>query len=190
MNDGVEQLPGLVVGHPLVERAADALRDAAVDLALDDHRVDEVAAVVHDGVLQDRDLGGLRVGLDDHGVHAGGERRPLRRVEVAALEAGLVVLGDRRLAGVADRELGRRLGRLVEGVAQRVGQHGDRAQVDGRRRACLTRHDAVDDLEVLLGDLERLCGDPQRLLLGALGAPGAIAEPLITAAREAKVPTA
>ena len=37
---GVEQLPRLVVGHPLVERAADALGDAAVDLALDDHRVD------------------------------------------------------------------------------------------------------------------------------------------------------
>ena len=43
---GVEQLPVLVVLHPLVERAADALRDTAVDLALDDHRVDQVAAVV------------------------------------------------------------------------------------------------------------------------------------------------
>ena len=78
-----------------------------------------------DGVLQDRDLGGLRVGLDDHRVHAGGERRALGRVEVPALQAGLLVLGHRRLAGVADRELGRGLGRLVEGVAQRVGQHRD-----------------------------------------------------------------
>ena len=131
----VEQLAGLVVGHPLVERAADALRDAAVDLALDDHRVDQVAAVVDDGVLEDRDLGGLRVGLDDHGVHAGGERRALGRVEVLALQARLVVLGHRRLARVADRELGGRLGRLVEGVAQRVGQHRDRAEVDRRCRA-------------------------------------------------------
>ena len=89
----VEQLAGLVVGHPLVERAADALRDAAVDLALDDHRVDQVAAVVDHGVLQDPDLRGQRVGLDDHGVHAGGERRPLGRVEVPALQARLVVLG-------------------------------------------------------------------------------------------------
>ena len=38
---GVEQLARLVVLHPLVERAADALGDAAVDLALDDHRVDQ-----------------------------------------------------------------------------------------------------------------------------------------------------
>ena len=74
---GVEQLPGLVVGHPLVERTADALRDAAVDLALDDHRVDQVAAVVDDGVLQDGDLGGVGVGLDDDGVHAAGEGRAL-----------------------------------------------------------------------------------------------------------------
>ena len=53
---GVLQLPVLVVRHPLVERAADALRHPAVDLPLDDHRVDEVAAVVDDGVLEDRDL--------------------------------------------------------------------------------------------------------------------------------------
>ena len=129
----VEQLPVLVVGHPLVERAADALRDAAVDLALDDHRVDQRAAVVHDAVAQDRDLGGLRVGLDDRRVHAGGERRP-RSASSSRVPSrpGLLVLGDRRLARVADRELGGRLGRLVEGVAQRVGQHGDRAEVDRR----------------------------------------------------------
>ena len=72
----VEQLPGLVVGHPLVERAADALGDAAVDLALDDHRVDHGAAVVDDAVAQDLDLGGDRVGLDDRRVHAVGEGRP------------------------------------------------------------------------------------------------------------------
>ena len=50
----VEQLARLVVGHPLVERATDALGDAAVDLALDDHRVDHRAAVVDDAVAQDR----------------------------------------------------------------------------------------------------------------------------------------
>ena len=42
MNDALSSWPWLVVRHPLVERAADALRDAAVDLALDDHRVDQV----------------------------------------------------------------------------------------------------------------------------------------------------
>ncbi len=124
------------------------------------------AAVVDDGVLEDRDLRGLGIGLDDHRVHPGGERRPLRAVEVAALEPGLVVLGDRRLAGVADGELGRRLGRLVEGVAQRVRQHRDGAEVDrgGAVGRPLHRHDAVDDLEVVLGRLERLGRDPQHLL--------------------------
>ena len=93
---GVEQLAVLVVGHPLVERAADALRDAAVHLALDDHRVDQRPAVVHDAVAQDPDLGGLRVGLDDRGVHAVGEGRLHRRVVVGGLEPGLLVLADRR----------------------------------------------------------------------------------------------
>ena len=53
MNDAFSSCPSLVVDHPLVQRPADALRDAAVHLSLDDHRVDHVAAVVHHAVLQD-----------------------------------------------------------------------------------------------------------------------------------------
>jgi hypothetical protein len=98
----VDQLPVVVVGHPLVERTPHPLRHAAEDLSLDDHRVDQRAAVVDDGVLQDPDLRGVGIGLDDDRVHARGERRALRGVEVAPLEPGLVVLGHRRLAGVAD----------------------------------------------------------------------------------------
>ena len=97
---GVEQLPGLVVGHPLVERAADPLGDATVHLALDDHRVDHDAAVVHHAVAQDADLGGDRVGLDDRRVHAVGEGGLGGGVEVLALEPGLLVVGHRRLVGV------------------------------------------------------------------------------------------
>ncbi len=162
---GVEQLARLVVDHPLVERPAHALGDAAVDLALDDHRVDQVAAVVDDGVLEDRDLGGVGVGLDDHRVHAVGEGRALGRVEVLALQPRLVVLGHRRLAGVADGELGGRLGRLVEGVAQRVGEHRDRAEVDRRvRSAPFTDTTPSTISRSSRRRLQRLGRDPQRLL--------------------------
>ena len=54
----------------------------------------------------------------------------------------------------------------------------------------LHRHDAVDDLEVLLVDLERLGGDPAAPSPWPACAARWIAEPLITAAREANVPTA
>ncbi len=186
----VEQLAGLVVGHPLVQRAADALRHAAVDLALDDHRVDQVPAVVDHGVPEDLDLRRQRVGLDDHRVHAGGERRPLGRVEVLALEPRLLVLGDRRLARVADGELGRHLGRLVEGVAQRVGQHRDRAERDRRVGRAPDRHHAVDDLEVVLGRPRARRPRSAATFSRARVAARWIADPLITAAREANVPTA
>ena len=116
------------------------------------------------GVAQDRDLGGVGVGLDHHRVHAAGEGGARRGVEVLALQAGLVVLGDRRLARVADHELGRRLRRLVEGVAQRVGEHRDRAELDPAGRGALHLDDAVHDLEVLGRGLQRVGRDPQRLL--------------------------
>ena len=45
-----------VVDHVLHQRLADALRDAALDLAFADHRVDGAPAVVDDGVAVDRRL--------------------------------------------------------------------------------------------------------------------------------------
>jgi hypothetical protein len=47
-----QQLPLIVVDHLLEERATDALGHAAVHLALHDHRVDDLAAVVRDDVAQ------------------------------------------------------------------------------------------------------------------------------------------
>ena len=58
----------------LPERLRDALHDAAVDLALDDERVDLVAAVVDRDVAQQLDAPGLLVDLDDRDVHAERER--------------------------------------------------------------------------------------------------------------------
>ena len=64
---------------------------------------------------------------------------------------------------VADRELGGRLGRLVEGVAQRVGQHGDGGERDRRAGRPLDPHHPVDDLEVAGVGLQGVARDPQRL---------------------------
>ena len=90
-----QELCLLVVDHLLQEPAADALRDAAVDLALHDHRVDEGPAVVGHQVAEElhragagvhvhhRDVGGARVGhgrlvMVDRGLEVGGGHAGLR----------------------------------------------------------------------------------------------------------------
>src|SRR5213080_2527386 len=60
-----ERLARRVVRQPLVERAADALRDAAVDLSLHDHRVHDPAAVALHDVLEKAHDAGLDLDLDD-----------------------------------------------------------------------------------------------------------------------------
>ena len=74
-----------------------------------------------------------------------------RRVVVAGFQARRFALGHRwavRVGGAG--ELGGGLGRLVEGVPQRVGQHGDLAEFGMRRRGvALDRDDPVDDLQVV-----------------------------------------
>ena len=73
-----QELAGLVVDHLLEEGAADALRDAAVHLPLDDHGIDDPPAVVgHDVSEQldaacrgvDLDLGDVNGARIGHGRH-------------------------------------------------------------------------------------------------------------------------
>ena len=66
-----QQVAVLVVDRLLAERLRDALRDAAVHLAVDDHRVDHVADVVDRDVAGEVDGAGLGVDLDDGDVAAG-----------------------------------------------------------------------------------------------------------------------
>src|SRR5262249_57939979 len=89
-----EQLAVLVVRELLVERAPDALGDAAVDLPLDDGRVHDRAAVVLDDVLLEGDLAGLDVHLDDRRVAAARERGLWRRVVAARLEPRLLAVAE------------------------------------------------------------------------------------------------
>ena len=61
------RLTGGVEQHFLIERGADALREAAKDLAVDDQRIDQHAAVLDDDIVENLDL--AEIGID-------GDRRP------------------------------------------------------------------------------------------------------------------
>ena len=70
MNEPLEAVALLVEGDVLHQRDADALGEAAVDLALDDHRVDAHAAVVDRDEAAQLDLARARVDVDDADVGA------------------------------------------------------------------------------------------------------------------------
>ena len=65
-----ERLAAAVVEKFLQQRAADALRDAAGDLALDQHRIDRLADVVGDEITLDRDGAGLAVDAHHRDMNA------------------------------------------------------------------------------------------------------------------------
>ena len=97
--------------HALQQRLADTLRDAAVHLPFDDHRVDDVAEVVGRDELHDLGLARFRIDLDLADVAAGREGEVGRIVESGLLQArfhagGQVVSGVR---GERHLEPGQRL---------------------------------------------------------------------------------
>ena len=75
----------------LDERLAQALHDAAVQLAVEQHVVQHAAAVVHRDVAQHLDLAGVAVDLDLGHVRAAGKRgrrgNAAARVELGAVAA-------------------------------------------------------------------------------------------------------
>src|SRR5712692_4894449 len=82
---GVDELPAIVEVQALVERAADSLRHATVNLALDDGRIDDDPAVVHHDITYEPKVAGQNVDLDDRGMLSAGPRRALGRKEPARL---------------------------------------------------------------------------------------------------------
>ena len=81
----------VVVAHLLEQRLGRALGDAAVDLALEQQRVEHPAGVVAGDVAEGADLAGLGVDLDDGDVGAERERRAgglRRRVSMRQQLAG------------------------------------------------------------------------------------------------------
>src|ERR1700730_16616577 len=71
----------------LAERLADALRDGAMNLALDDHRIDDRAAVLDNNIAPHRDATRLGVDLHRDHVYGAGERGPGRIEALGHLEA-------------------------------------------------------------------------------------------------------
>src|SRR5439155_1307374 len=100
-----QQLAVVAVDGPLPERLTDALGNAAVELAVDDHRVDLLADVVHRDVALELGLAGLLVDLDDRDVRP---ERPgaVRRVVVGRLvEIRLHPVGQAEAEVEGERDL-------------------------------------------------------------------------------------
>src|SRR5262249_30355397 len=138
-----------VVGVALLEhRQAEAHQGAALDLALDEGRVDRPPDVEALPQVLDPDLAGLVVDLDLRGAGRVGDRRVRGAVDLAGLR-----LDDRRVrvqvrAGAGDQ------------LAVRPGRRrGDVGDADLLLRGALGDHLSVDDLEVVRRDLELLGGD-------------------------------
>ena len=178
------ELAGLVVGDLLEHAAADGLGRGAVQVRLDQGRVDHRAGVVHDDVAQDAHHAGLGVDLD----HApDGRARPGRVGVEAALGRGLVV--DVRGPEVAGRLQPRLdlvgVGAVGEGV-DLPGHIGDGHEALGRPAQ---RDPAVRDLQVLRVGLQHVARHREELVAqvgrGQLGgraadddaARGVVAEP-------------
>ena len=143
-----QQLAVVAVDRALPERLADALGDAAVELAVHDQRVDLVADVVDRDVAHEVDLAGLLVDLDGRDV--GAERpRAVRRVVVG------------RLVEVRLHALGR-----VERQVEREGDLLDRLLAVGRALDAVL---GAVDLDVVGRRLEHVGGVAPGLVADLVG---------------------
>jgi hypothetical protein len=58
----------VVERHFLIESSADPLRKAAINLAVDDHGIDQHATVLDDDVVENLDIAEIRIDRDGDGV--------------------------------------------------------------------------------------------------------------------------
>ena len=70
----VAQAAVLVVHHLFEQAVADTLRDAALDLALDRHRVDRLAHILHGHVVGQLDVAGVCIDLHTRELHCEARR--------------------------------------------------------------------------------------------------------------------
>src|SRR5581483_5219352 len=137
-----EELTALgIVDAAFEQRLTDALRESAVHLSFDDHRIHDAAEIVDGGETHDARLPGLPVDLDLADVRAGGERE-IRRI----VERGLV---ETRLE-------------LVERIVMRNVRR-ERDFAEGFTAIARVER-AVPELDVVLGSFEEIRGDPAPLL--------------------------
>ena len=160
MNDAVEAVALVVERDDLHQRDADALGEAAVDLALDDHRVDPHAAVVDRDEAADLHVRGLGVDVDDRDVGAVRVGEVRRVVDDLRVEAALEALGQRvaavgALGDVEDRRALLRVALDVPAALLPGEVLGPRLEHRRRDRARLVAHLARDDRDRGAGDRRR-----------------------------------
>src|SRR5260370_11934452 len=90
------ELAAAVVGATLEQRLADALGEAAVDLALDDHRIDDGADVVDAPETDDLHAAGVRIDLELTDMRAVAEGEARRILDRGLLPPGVAGL-DRKV---------------------------------------------------------------------------------------------
>src|SRR6516162_6200510 len=98
-----QELAGyLIVNAVFAERLADTLHESAMDLPVDDHRIDNGADVIDRDVVYKRNYTGFRVNFDLRDMCSTGKREVYRIVERLLLEPRL-----QNVKGVVDREMSR-----------------------------------------------------------------------------------
>ena len=128
----------LVIDAAFGQRLAYALGEPAVHLALDNHRIDDVAEIVHRGEVDDPGNTGVRIDLDFADMAAGREGEIRRIVERLLVQT--------------------RLELVVRVVVRHVGGERDRTERHGLVGARDREH-AVLELDVGIGGLEQMRGD-------------------------------
>ena len=132
-----QYVAAVVVNHLFVERVGDALGDAAMDLPVDNHGIDQTPGILDDHEPFDRDLAGSDIDLDNRNV-------------AGVREGAVRVVGrHRRQTGFGDRR---------KAVALVIGGARELAYLDAEIGAA---HEgaAIGNLDVRGGRLQYLAGD-------------------------------
>ena len=196
-----DQLAGFVIDGILQKRLADALGNAAMDLALDDHRIDHHPEIIDRREAFDRGHAGIGIDLDLADMHACREGEVRRIVEGALFQAGLEILAGEfvgniglqrdlaeghRLVGASDRELAvgefdillrglHRIGsNLLALLDHLVDGAGDRRHADGAGTRAVGAHAELDLVGIAVDDIDLVDIDT-KTLRDQLGEGGLVA---------------
>ena len=144
MNVPLSSCPFSSYAKSLVKRIPNTLRYAAVNLSIENERIDDLAAIVHDEIFLDLNLHRLRIDFNDHGVDAAG---------------GCASFPDRNswlLPNPAPSRLDR--------AACRVGFGRQFAQAKWTSAAVLHFHHSIGEFEFIFRRVEMFGGDFENFL--------------------------
>src|ERR1700747_1139483 len=162
------ELAAAVVGAMLEQRLADALGEAAVDLALDDHRIDDGADVIDAPETDDLDAAGVRIDLELTDMRAVAEGEARRIVDRGLLQAGLDGL-ERKVVRYVSRSRHRRERHAPVGAGNDEGAIGEIDVARGRLEQVGRDQLALGD-DLVGGAIERAAADRDRARAERAGA--------------------